>query len=104
MNTSLTVKLNADANYIPVMYRVVETTVASTLATTYFLLEVVRVGWDTQEHYEAWIATKNYDTASGVTHLVGRNPTGMVGILGTLSISAANLVSIYKIQTPSSDS
>jgi len=102
MNTSLTVKLNADAGYIPVMYRVVETTVGTTLAATYFVLEVARVGWDTAGHYDDWKATAGY--ADGNMYLAGRKTVGIVGTLGTLTVAAANAVSIYKVQTPSSDS
>ena len=101
MNTNLTVKLSADTNYIPVMYRIVEMTSASTAATTYCVLQVARVGWDTEAHYNNWKATSVY--ADGNMHLVGRDPTGMQGTLGTLSVVALSTIEIYKPQTPSTD-
>jgi hypothetical protein len=102
MNTSLTVKLNADTNFIPVMYRVVETTVGATLAATFLVLEVVRVGWDTVGHYNDWKAKSGY--ADGNMYLTGRKTVGIIGTLGTLTVAAADTVSIYKVQTPSMDS
>ena len=100
MNTSLTVRLTSDTNFIPVMYRVVETTVGATIAGTYFVLEVVRVGWDTGPHYNDWKAT--WDGVNQV--LTGRKTVGMVGALGTLTVAAASTVTAYKVQTPSTDS
>lgn len=101
MDTNLTVKLSADTNYIPVMYRVVEMTTGSGAATTYCVLVVARVGWDTEAHYNDWKATSVY--ADSNMHLVGRNTTGIQGILGTLSVAALSAIEIYKPQTPSTD-
>ena len=54
MNTNLTVRLIADTNYIPVMYRLVEMTPGSSAALTYCVLQVARVGWDTENNYNNW--------------------------------------------------
>ena len=83
------------------MYRLVEMTTSSGAATTYCVLVVARVGWDTKAHYDDWKATSVY--ADGNMHLVGRNTTGMQGVLGTLSVAALSTIEIYKPQTPSTD-
>lgn len=103
MNTNLTVRLSADANDIPVKYRVVEMTTGGATATTYCVLMVVRVGWNTFANYDLWKATKYYDTDSGITHLNGRDPAGMQGVLGTLSVVALSTVVSYGTPAPDSD-
>jgi hypothetical protein len=103
MNTSLTVKLSADTNDIPIMYRVVEMTPASSAGGTYCVLQVVRVGWDTFANYNNWKATSTYDTVTERMYLTGRNPTGMQGTLGALSVQALTAIESYAPQTPSMD-
>lgn len=104
MNTKLTVRLIADSNFIPVKYGVVEMNVGADTANTFCVLQVIRVGWNTETNYNNWKSTKTYDTASGTTTLVGRNPTGMQGTLGALSVVALNLITEYDAKTPSTDS
>lgn len=109
MNTKLTIRINTDASYVPVMYRIVAMTIASTDATTRCLLEVVRVGWDLETNYNKWKSTKTYHPASGTTTLIGRQltaaGTGMQGIMGALSVNTLNNLRTYNYpkQTPSSD-
>ena len=103
MNTSLTVRLTGDTNFIPVMYRVAEMAVGSTAAATYCVLSVARVGWDTEVNYSKWISTRSYDINSDTTTLIGRNPEGMIGMLGVLSVVALDGVVVYATQTPSMD-
>lgn len=103
MNTALTVKLTGDANDIPIMYRVVEMTVAGTAAGTFCALMVTRVGWDTFANYDKWKATKTYDINSGNTDVSGRDPEGMQGVLGTLSVAALSTIENYQALTPSTD-
>lgn len=89
MNTNLTVKLSSDTNSIPVKYRVVEISVGTSLADTYCVLTVEKVGWDTGEHYEAWTDR--------------RETTGMVGTLGDFSVAALSDLKTYNVRTPSTD-
>jgi len=104
MNTSLTVRLKSDTNYIPVKYRVVEMTVGSSDTTTFCALSVVRVGWDTSDNYDKWVSTRSYDTNAGTTTLVGRDPEGMQGTLGNLSVATLDTITEYSaVQTPSVD-
>jgi hypothetical protein len=118
MNTSLTVRLIADANDIPVMYRVIEMTPGATAATTYCVLQVVRVGWDTFVHHDDWKAHKVYaplpsppdnpltpiqPVQGDYQNLAGRIAVGIQGVLGTLSIAALNAITQYATQTPSRD-
>lgn len=103
MNTNLTVRLTADTNYIPVMYRVVEMTVGASAALTYCVLQVVRVGWDTENNFNNWKATATWSEQNERMYLVGRNPTGMQGTLGTLSVAALSTTQNYKVLTPSTD-
>lgn len=99
MNTKLTVKKTADTNYIPVKYGVIEIEVNSTAATTYCVLQCIRIGWDTQAHYEAWVST--WDGATKVLH--GREVEGIQGALGVLEITTLDAIEIYDAQTPSRD-
>ena len=103
MNSALIVKLNADSNYVPVKYRIVEMTVGSTAGATYCVLEVVGVGFDTEGNYDLWKSGRYYDTASGVTHATGRDPVGIQGTLGALSVATLDALSIYSPRTPSLD-
>jgi hypothetical protein len=101
MNTNLTVKLSADGNDIPVMYRVIEMTPQATAAGTYCVLQVVRVGWNTFANYDNWKATTGY--ADGAMYITGRDWTGMQGTLGALSVAALSAIELYATQTPSFD-
>lgn len=101
MNIGLTVKLVADGNYIPVKYGVVEMTPAATAGATYCVLQVIRVGWDTENHYNDWKATSGY--ADGNMYLSGRNTTGMQGTPGALSVVALSAIENYDTMTPSFD-
>jgi len=110
MNTKLTVKVAADSNYIPVMYRIIAMTITNSDTTTQCLLEVVRVGWDIEVNYNKWKSTITYDAASGTTTLIGRQKTaagtGEQGVVGALSIDTLNDLRTYNYPkgTPSSDS
>jgi hypothetical protein len=103
MKSTLTVRLAADTNYIPVRYRIIEMNIANPPAATYCLLEVVRVGWDTVGHYNDWKSNKYYDTASGVTHLTGRSTVGMQGTLGAFSIAVLTDLRNYTTYDPLKD-
>lgn len=103
MNSNLTVRLIADTNDIPVMYKVVEMTTGLAAASTYCVLVVARVGWDTFAHYDDWKATSSWDEGTERMYLTGRNPTGMQGTLGALSVVALSLMQNYKDLTPSTD-
>lgn len=103
MNTNLTVRISSDSNFIPVKYRIVEMTTGASAAATYCVLLVTRVGWDTSNNYDLWKATKYYDTGSGVTHLNGRDPAGIQGVLGTLSVVALSTIVNYGTPAPDSD-
>ena len=103
MNTNLTVRLIADTNYIPVMYRLVEMTPGSSAALTYCVLQVARVGWDTENNYNNWKATSVWDSGTEMMYLTGRNATGMQGTLGALSVVALSAITNYKDLTPSTD-
>jgi hypothetical protein len=54
----LVVKLEDDVNYIPVKYAMLGSAPASTLTGTDLILMTVRVGWDTKEHYDAFVARR----------------------------------------------
>lgn len=89
MNTKLTVKKSADTNYIPVMYQVIEMAPAGTLGGTNCIIMVERVGWDTEDHYDAWKET--------------RDITGMQGMPGTLEAVTLDTLEVYNSRTPSAD-
>ena len=109
MNTKLTVRVNTDANFIPVMYRIIAMTIGSTDATTYCLLETVRLGWNTEANYNKWKSTVTYDPVSGTTTLIGRQKTaagtGQQGTVGELTIDTLNDLRTYNYpeSTPSRD-
>ncbi len=118
MNSTLTVKLTSDTNYVPTKYRVVEMEPAATAATTYCVLEVVQVGWDTQVNYNNWVAHKvyapvpaakapsspiGYPGQGDYLDLAGRTQTGMQGTAGALSVTTLDQLMIYAPETPSSD-
>lgn len=86
MQSSLTVRKIADANYIPVKYSVVEMTVGSTPAATYCALQTIRVGWDNVDNWRNWD--------------ISRNTTGMQGTLGALEVVALDTIALYDTQTP----
>ena len=121
MNTTLTVRKTGDTNQIPVMYRVVESQPAATAATTYCVLECIRVGWDTVAHYNLWKSHKNYYASptqslsynplgsvnppqGDYTRLMGHEdysntpPLGQQGTLGSLEIQALNAIVAYELQ------
>lgn len=109
MNTKLIVKKTTapdNTYYIQPKYSVVAMTIGSTAATTYCTLQTIRVGFDTEANYNKWKSTKVYDAASGTTTLLGRDPVGIVGTLGQLSVDTLDHLIAYNLEllTPSSDS
>ncbi len=98
MWSKLSVKLAADNNYIPVRYNIVAMKAGSARSTTYCVLEVTRVGWDTQVHYNNWIPQKVYIPApinpltpiqslGTYVGLSGRSTAGIQGTLGVLTVA-----------------
>lgn len=101
MNTTETVMLTSDMNYIPVKYRIVEMVPASTAATTYCTIQVVDYGWDTADHYRNFIghaiisqnppptapnASVNYYPGGYIYGFGGGTTAGIQGTLGDLSV------------------
>ncbi len=108
MNTKLIVKKTTapdNTYYIQPKYAVVDMTIGSTAGATYCTLQTIRVGWDTLINYDKWVSTKNYDINSGTTTLVGRDITGMQGVMGALSIETMDNLITYSTEfiTPSFD-
>jgi len=109
MNTKLIVKKTTapdNTYFIRPKYSIVDMVIGSTAGATYCTLQTIRVGWDTEAHYNNWKSTRYYEASSGTTLLVGRNPTGMQGTLGELSIEILDNLVTYDLEllVPSTDS
>ena len=93
MNTKLIVRKSADGNYKPIKYAVVEMTPAATAAATYCLIQIIDVGWDLEANWNNWKADKS---PNGIySNPIGRNPTGMQGMIGDLEVVALSTLEIY---------
>lgn len=121
MNSTLTVKKSADTGWRPVMYRVIEMTVGANLAGTYCAIMCVRVGWDTEAHYNDWKAHKVYaplpsppenpltpiqPVQGDYQNLDGRQPgapTGMAGTLGAIEVVALSTLKTYNLESLTPD-
>jgi hypothetical protein len=112
MNTTEDVMLLSDTNYIPVRYRIVDITEASTAATTYCTIQVVAYGWDTPLDYRnslqkaiTWqnpaptapAASVNYYPGGIVGNLGGGSMAGAQGTLGALSVVELAQIQEYPI-------
>jgi hypothetical protein len=112
MNTTETVTLTTDSNYIPVKYRIVEMVPAATAATTYCTLQVVDYGWDTEAHWRNYIghaitsqnprptapnASVNYYPGGYIYGFGGGTTAGIQGTLGVLSVAPLSTVIEYPI-------
>jgi hypothetical protein len=91
MNTKEYVKLVADGNYIPVKYAVMEATVGANAAGTYLWLKASGYGFDTDVHYNAYLAS--IESNSGDVPPV---TTGIQGTMDAYSIVALSAVAAYK--------
>lgn len=89
MNTKLAVKKTSDTNFIPVMYQIIDMAPAGTLGDTNCVIMVERVGWDTEDNYDAWKET--------------RNVVGMQGTLGDFEVATLDTLQVYHSRTPSLD-
>lgn len=87
MNSRQIVNLIADADYIPVMYGVIECTVGATTALSYAWLEVIGYGITTEAELNILKASK----------LAGTKPDFSVlhGTKGTYTVVALSLVEEY---------
>lgn len=108
MNTKLIVKKTTapdNTYFIQPKYSVVSMTVGATAAATECILQTIRVGFDTQNNYDLWKSTRQYDPASGTTTLVGRDSVGIQGTLGELSHETLDNLVTYSLEylVPSTD-
>src|SRR5208337_4478934 len=112
MNTTETVTLTTDNNYIPVKYRIVEMIPAATAATTYCTIQVVDYGWDTEAHWRNYIghaiisqnppptapnASVNYYPGGYIYNFGGGTTAGVEGTLGALSVVALSIIIEYPV-------
>lgn len=109
MQTKLIVKKTTvpdNTYFIRPKYAIVDMTIGATAGATYCTLQTIRVGWDTEAHYNDWKSTRSYETSSGTTTLIGRNVTGMQGTLGILGVETLNNLATYNLEllVPSTDS
>ena len=97
MNTKEYVRLSSDTNYIPIKYSVIEATIGAGDGNLW--LKCIAHGWDTKEHYEAYLDSVKFDGSSGLQI----DTTGIQGTLGSYTISAISSVQEYRTPATNHD-
>jgi hypothetical protein len=80
----------ADANYVPIKYRIVETSIGANAAGSYLWVKVVGYGMDSKINYDNYVNSIKDASFTGVA------PTGLQGTIDSYEVIALSTVKAYK--------